>query len=92
MKRLTVFTLALLFAFAMFGCGGKKAPAEIAAEYVGRDVSALISEIGAPGESTYQDSCAKPGVQDGFLDYDGFTVVTEKAADGEIITRVEAAK
>lgn len=55
----------------------------IALGYVGSDVNSLYAAIGTPtGGSSYQDGCAGPGTRDGFLYYDGFTVVTMVSADG----------
>ena len=64
-------------------------PREIAESYVGRDVEALIAELGEPEAREYQDSCEKPDTQDGFLDYEGFTVVTSKDSDRELVQRVD---
>ncbi len=87
MKRFVcVFLLAALVILA--GCGAKS-PLETAQSYVGRDVEALIAEIGEPLNREYQTSCAMENAKDGFLDYEGFTVVTMVTEDGETVQRVD---
>ena len=63
---------------------------ELAKGYVGRDVEELIAELGEPEAREYQDNCEIPDTQDGFLDYEGFTVVTSKTGDTELVQRVDA--
>lgn len=87
MKKLLIASL-LLLAFVLCGCGAQD-PAETAESYVGREVSELIDAIGEPNESFYQTSCAMADAMDGFLEYDGFTVITLQQADSETVQRVD---
>jgi predicted small lipoprotein YifL len=87
MKR--IVCLLLLAALILTAGCGKKSPLEIAESYVGRDVEALIAEIGEPLNREYQTSCAMENAQDGFLDYEGFTVVTMVTEEGESVQRVD---
>ena len=87
MKR--ICCLLLLFAMLLTAACGAKSPMAVAEEYVGEDVSKLIEEIGEPLDRVYQSSCAVAGAKDGFLDYEGFTVVTMRTEEGEIIQRVD---
>ena len=54
----------------------------IAESMIGSSASALISAIGSPNSSSYTESCLVIGGEDGFLNYDGFTVETIRRADG----------
>ena len=58
--------------------------------YVGKDVSTIKALLGEPLLATYQASCEINGAENGFLDYDGFTVVTLKNQGREIIERIDA--
>ena len=51
---------------------------DTASQYVGQSVSALYSAIGYPASSEYQAGCTTEGddYEEGFLYYDGFTVMT----------------
>ena len=64
-------------------------PREIAERYICKDVEDLIAELGEPEVREYQDNCEKEDTQDGFLDYEGFTVVTSKDSDRELVQRVD---
>ena len=64
-------------------------PAAAVQALVGASVEEVYETIGKPDSSAYQDSCAVAGAQDGFLYYDGFTVVTLKTADGETVQSIE---
>ena len=87
MKKTLIVSL-LLLAFALCGCGAQD-PAEVAESYVGREVSELIEAIGEPNDTVYQTSCAMSDAMDGFLEYDGFTVITLQQADSETVQRVD---
>ena len=58
-------------------------------DLVGASLEEVYATLGQPDSSAYQDSCAVPDAQDGFLYYDGFTVVTLKTADGETVQYIE---
>ena len=87
MKRI-VCLLLLTALLVMAGCGARS-PLEIAQSYVGGDAEALIAEIGEPLNREYQTSCAMENARDGFLDYEGFTVVTMVTEEGETVQRVD---
>jgi len=87
MKKILIASL-LLLAFALCGCGGQD-PAEIAQDYVGREVSELTGAIGEPNETVYQTSCAMADAMDGFWEYDGFTVITLQQGESETVQRVD---
>lgn len=89
MKKIISIILVSVIALMLLTACGKKTPVEIAESYIGREVSGLIDEIGAPVNTDYQTSCEKPNAKDGFLDYDGFTVVTVLDESGEIVQRVD---
>ena len=57
--------------------------------YIGRSIADLIADFGEPSSSEYQDSCEYPDTQDGFLYYEGFTVITMKNSDGETVRTVK---
>lgn len=64
-------------------------PAKIDIEkYIGKSVSALISDIGAPVSASYSSSCLGEG-EDGELHYDGFIVYTYKEFDKEEVVDIE---
>lgn len=59
---------------------------ETAAGLVGHDVSELYDAIGKPNRSEYVTGCYENG-DDGYLYYDGFTVITYRYTNGtETIT------
>lgn len=60
----------------------------IANSLIGSPVSKLYKAIGKPESSSYSPSCLVDG-EDGELYYDGFTVYTEKTAEGETVYAVE---
>lgn len=62
--------------------------AAAARQLIGADVSRLYAAIGMPGGSDYAPSCLVDG-DDGELYYDGFTVYTQRTADGETVYDVE---
>lgn len=86
--RQTIIALLLLLSLVLCGCGGQD-PAEIAGDYVGRQVSELAEVIGQPNETVYQTSCAISDAMDGFWEYDGFTVITLQQGDSETVQRVD---
>ncbi len=94
MQKISVLLLAVLLIFSLLGCAGSpdpsESPADIANEYIGEDLSELISVIGQPDSTQYQDSCEIVDAQDGFLYYDGFTVITCKTDDEEIVQSVRS--
>ncbi len=87
MKK-TLIVLFLLLSLALSACGGSD-PAETAQDYVGREVSELVEVIGEADEVVYQSSCATDNAEDGFWEYETFTVITLKTEDGETIQRVD---
>lgn len=60
---------------------------QMAEDCVGQEVAALYEVIGMPTDSTYVASCLGAG-EDGELYYDGFTVVTYREGDSEIVRGV----
>ncbi len=67
-----------------------KSPKELAISCKDKSVSELFKLIGEPKSSEYVPSCLNPGVgEDGFLEYDGFTVYTYRAEGEETVYEVE---
>lgn len=94
-KKLSAVLVSLLMMICVFtGCSGSGSAAQtdqqIAESYIGSDVNELIADLGEPQSSEYQASCELPDAEDGFLTYEGFTVVTVKTADDETVQRVDA--
>ncbi len=60
---------------------------QTATALIGQEVSELYAKIGEPTDSAYVQSCLGAG-EDGELYYDGFTVVTYREGDSEVIRGV----
>ncbi len=67
-----------------------KSPKEQALDCKDKPVSELVKLIGEPNSKDYVPSCLNPGVgEDGFWEYDGFTVYTYRADGKETVYEVE---
>ncbi len=67
-----------------------KDPKDLAMACKDKPVSELVALIGEPLSTEYVPSCLNPGVgEDGFWEYDGFTVYTYRANDKETVYEVE---
>ena len=64
-------------------------PRQRAEKLIGQPVSKLYEAIGYPLSSSYASSCQGPGMEDGELYYDGFTVRTLREGDKETIVSVD---
>ncbi len=66
------------------------ATADQVEDYVGKSLSSLIADLGYPSRSDYEpiDEDDPDAGDIGTLFFDGFTVTTERTADGETVTSV----
>ncbi len=68
----------------------EKTAKELAVGCKDKPVSELVKLIGEPKAKEYVPSCLNPGVgEDGFWEYDGFTVYTYRADGKETVYEVE---